>query len=142
MSEELVVRRISNGTVIDHIPAGRALKVLKILGITGEEGLMVSLVMNASSKKLGRKDIVKVEGKETIIRHLVLPGHLKCYTEKVLNWISENFPEALVNVMGQYRPEFKVKEEKGKWGSLGKALSFEEYREAIRMAKQYNLILI
>ncbi len=64
MSEELVVRRISNGTVIDHIPAGRALKVLKILGITGDEGLMVSLVMNATSRKLGKKDIVKVEGKE------------------------------------------------------------------------------
>ncbi len=64
MSEELVVRRISDGTVIDHIPAGRALKVLRILGITGDEGLMVSLVMNVYSKKLGKKDIVKVEGRE------------------------------------------------------------------------------
>jgi len=64
MSEELVVRRISDGTVIDHIPAGRALKVLRILGITGDEGLMVSLVMNVYSKKLSKKDIVKVEGRE------------------------------------------------------------------------------
>jgi len=64
MSEELVVRRISDGTVIDHIPAGRALKVLRILGITGEEDFMVSMVMNVRSKKLGKKDIVKVEGRE------------------------------------------------------------------------------
>ena len=30
---ELRVTPIKNGTVIDHIPAGMALKVLKILGI-------------------------------------------------------------------------------------------------------------
>ncbi len=62
--DKLVVRRISNGTVIDHIPAGRALKVLGILGITGDEGYTVALVMNVHSGKLGKKDIVKVEGRE------------------------------------------------------------------------------
>lgn len=64
MKEELVVRRIANGTVIDHIPAGRALRVLKLLGITGERDGVVALVMNVPSGKLGKKDIVKVEGRE------------------------------------------------------------------------------
>ncbi|ACB06913.1 aspartate carbamoyltransferase regulatory subunit [Candidatus Korarchaeum cryptofilum] len=64
MKEELVVRRISDGTVIDHIPAGRALRVLKLLGITGERDGVVALVMNVPSKKLGKKDIVKIEGRE------------------------------------------------------------------------------
>lgn len=64
MKEELVVRRISDGTVIDHITAGRALRVLKLLGITGERGSVVALVMNVPSGKLGKKDIVKVEGRE------------------------------------------------------------------------------
>ena len=59
---ELIVRRIRDGTVIDHIPAGRALVVLRLLGITGREGYRVALVMNVESRKLGRKDIVKVEG--------------------------------------------------------------------------------
>ncbi len=58
----LIVRRIRDGTVIDHIPAGRALTVLKILGLTGREGLRIALVMNVESRKLGKKDIVKVEG--------------------------------------------------------------------------------
>jgi len=61
MSEELLVSKIENGTVIDHIPAGRALTVLRILGISGKEGLRVALVMNVESKKLGKKDIVKIE---------------------------------------------------------------------------------
>lgn len=63
MSEELLVRKIRDGTVIDHIPAGRALDVLKILGLSGKEGSTIAIVMNVPSKKLGRKDIVKVEGK-------------------------------------------------------------------------------
>ncbi len=77
-NHELLVRKIRDGTVIDHIPAGRALAVLRILGITGREGLRVALVMNVESKKLGRKDIVKVEGRyltprETDIIALVAP---------------------------------------------------------------------
>ncbi len=64
MGERLIVSKIRDGTVIDHIKAGRALEVLKILGISGKEGNIVAVVMNVSSKKLGRKDIVKVEGVE------------------------------------------------------------------------------
>jgi len=62
--KELRVRKIKDGTVIDHIPAGYALAVLRILGITGREGNVISIAINAPSQKLVRKDIVKVEGKE------------------------------------------------------------------------------
>ena len=34
-NERLLVRRIKDGTVIDHIQGGEALNVVKILGITG-----------------------------------------------------------------------------------------------------------
>jgi aspartate carbamoyltransferase regulatory subunit len=64
VSKELLVSKIKNGTVIDHIPAGRAFAVLKILGITGKEGLRVAIVMNVESKRIGRKDIVKIEERE------------------------------------------------------------------------------
>ncbi len=60
----LRVTKIKHGTVIDHIPAGRALDVLKVLGITGREGLRIAIIMNVESAKLGRKDIVKIEGRE------------------------------------------------------------------------------
>ena len=61
---ELRVTPIKNGTVIDHIPAGMALKVLKILGI--EEGVSstVTVAMHVPSKAMGWKDIVKVEDRE------------------------------------------------------------------------------
>jgi len=60
----LRVSKIKNGTVIDHITSGHALDVIKILGITGRTGGVVTVAMNISSKKLGGKDIVKVEGRE------------------------------------------------------------------------------
>lgn len=53
--------KISDGTVIDHIRAGHALEVLQILGITGKEDNVITLAMNISSSKIGRKDIVKLE---------------------------------------------------------------------------------
>ena len=64
--DELRVRSIKNGTVIDHITAGSALNVLKILGVKGGTRSIVSVVMNVPSKKLGSKakDIVKIEDRE------------------------------------------------------------------------------
>jgi len=61
---EMRVSKIESGTVIDHIPGGQALNVLAILGIHGETGEVVSVGMNVPSDRLGRKDVVKVEGRE------------------------------------------------------------------------------
>ena len=58
------VTAIKNGTVIDHVPSGKALSVLKMLGIGGSMSNPVSLVMNVPSKKMGGKDIIKVEDRE------------------------------------------------------------------------------
>ncbi len=64
MEKELKVLPIKNGTVIDHITGGQALNVLKILEINARTDTVVSVVMNVQSKKMGRKDIVKVEDRK------------------------------------------------------------------------------
>lgn len=66
MSEKktMLVQKISDGTVIDHVPAGKSLSVLRLLGNPQNRGETVALVMNVSSSKIGRKDILKVEGVE------------------------------------------------------------------------------
>ena len=58
------VTAIKNGTVIDHIPAGSALSVLRMLGISDDRASPISLVMNVPSSRHGRKDIIKVEDRE------------------------------------------------------------------------------
>lgn len=62
----LLISPIRNGTVIDHITAGEALNVLKILGITGSTGECLSIATNVASGKMERKDIVKIENRELV----------------------------------------------------------------------------
>jgi aspartate carbamoyltransferase regulatory subunit len=86
---KLRVTPIGNGTVIDHIPAGQALNVLKILGIDRTTQATISLLMNVSSRRSGRKDIVKVEDRE-----------LK---EEEVNKISLIAPGATINIIRDRR---------------------------------------
>ncbi|MGA9100351.1 MAG: aspartate carbamoyltransferase regulatory subunit [Methanotrichaceae archaeon] len=86
---ELKVRPIKNGTVIDHIAAGQALNVLKILGISGTADATLSVVMNVGSDKLGKKDIVKVEDRELM--------------EEEVDRIALIAPAATINIIRDYK---------------------------------------
>lgn len=96
-SGTLTVSKIRSGTVIDHIPAGRALEVLRLLGITGREGYRLAVLMNVESHKLGRKDIVKIEG--------------KLLEAKELNLIALVAPTATINVIEDFEVKSKFKVE-------------------------------
>lgn len=86
--KDLKVTPIKNGTVIDHIPSGMALKVLKVLGISGDTGSTVSVLMHVPSKKRGAKDIVKIEDRELNPREL--------------NTIALIAPQATINIIRNY----------------------------------------
>ena len=86
---KLRVTPIGNGTVIDHIPPGQALNVLKILGIDRTTEATISVLMNVSSRRSGKKDIVKVEDRE-----------LK---EEEVNKISLIAPGATINIIRDRR---------------------------------------
>ena len=64
MTEMRRVTAIKNGTVVDHIPSGHALQVIRMLKIDVASSTPVSLVMNVPSDKLGRKDVLKIEDRE------------------------------------------------------------------------------
>ena len=63
MSKEQLVRKIKEGTVLDHVDQGKALQVLQALNINGKNGNIVTVAMNVSSKKLRKKDIIKIENR-------------------------------------------------------------------------------
>ena len=52
---------IKNGIVIDHIDAGRAMKIYDMLGLDKLE-CPVALLKNVPSEKMGKKDIIKIDG--------------------------------------------------------------------------------
>ena len=51
---------IVNGVVIDHISAGRAMRLYDLLGLD-EVDCSVAIIKNAVSHKRGRKDIIKID---------------------------------------------------------------------------------
>ncbi len=51
---------INNGVVIDHITAGNGMKLYDLLGL-GALDCSVALIKNASSRKMGKKDIIKID---------------------------------------------------------------------------------
>ncbi|MBI9104770.1 MAG: aspartate carbamoyltransferase regulatory subunit [Spirochaetales bacterium] len=60
--KQLKVDAIKNGTVIDHIPGGKGVQVMKILNGCRQDP--VSMGMNLPSSKFGKKDILKIENHE------------------------------------------------------------------------------
>jgi len=57
------VDKIEMGTVVDHIKPGKSAKIMRLLGIGEAYPHRVAIVLNVPSKKMGMKDIVKIEGK-------------------------------------------------------------------------------
>ncbi|MEM5836227.1 MAG: aspartate carbamoyltransferase regulatory subunit [Candidatus Aenigmatarchaeota archaeon] len=84
MSEQRIVTNIENGTVIDHIPAGKGMKVFEILKLEKHEDRSVILI-NTLSRKMGRKDVIKVENKEI--------------EEKEINKIALIAPNATISII-------------------------------------------
>ena len=51
---------IQNGIVIDHITAGRGMKLYELLGLENLD-CSVAIIKNVHSEKLGKKDIIKID---------------------------------------------------------------------------------
>ena len=55
----MIIGKIEDGIVLDHIQAGRGMELYNILGLEKLD-CEVALIQNAPSEKLGRKDILKI----------------------------------------------------------------------------------
>ena len=74
---------------------------------------------------------------EMIVRHLVLPQHVECCTRPALTWIAENLEGVKVNVMAQYRPEYRARD----FPEIAHPLPMREQEVAVRIAEQLGLEL-
>ena len=92
MSEkQLLVSKIENGIVIDHIPAGKAFLVLKLLKVDPRARAMIA--QNVDSKSQGKKDLIKVEG--------------SYLTSKEIDLIALVAPSATLNIIEDWRVKEK-----------------------------------
>lgn len=73
---------------------------------------------------------------ELIIRILVLPCHLECCVKPILKWIAGNLgTETRINIMFQYRPEWRAREV----SELCRSLTTKERKKAIEIAQEIGL---
>ena len=79
------IEKIQYGTVIDHISAGKGTKVIEALDLARSDKI-VSMLMNVQSKKLGKKDVIKIEG-----------VHLE--PKEIAPKISQFAPKATINLI-------------------------------------------
>ena len=55
----MIIGQIKDGIVLDHITAGNAIRIYHVLGLD-RLSCTVALIQHADSKKMGKKDIIKI----------------------------------------------------------------------------------
>lgn len=93
MSKTLSVSAIQNGTVIDHINAGQALRIIHLLDLLDKK-YKVTIGLNLPSKGMIFKDIIKIEN------HIL--------SNEEANEIIVFAPEATINIIQNFEVEKKI----------------------------------
>jgi len=88
---------------------------------------------------VSRNHLIAYNSGEVIIRHLVMPNHLECCTIPILKWIAGNMPNCMVNIMGQYRPEHKVRYEKERFSDIARPVNSQEMDLACSVADELGI---
>ena len=111
------VTSIRNGIIIDHVPAGTALKVLQYLRID-PTSTKLALIMNTDSKQYGSKDIIKIEDAGDL--NLDVLGFIARQATidivrggKIVRKEKPNLPEHMVNVITCKNPRCVTTTERG-----------------------------
>lgn len=99
----LEITSIKNGIVIDHIEAGKGVKIFNYLQLDKND-YSVALIINADSKKLGKKDIIKIENCEKLdytVLGLLSPTMTICEVkdEMIVNKVKPELPERVQNII-------------------------------------------
>ncbi len=88
---------------------------------------------------VSRNHLMAYNSGEVIIRHLVMPNHLECCTIPILEWVAENMPNCIVNIMGQYRPEHRARSEQDKFPDIARRVSAQEMQIARAKADELGI---
>ena len=108
--DDIRLTPISNGTVIDHLPPNTALRILEILNLTHHKSA-TTVAINTESARLGRKDLIFIEGKELsegeiskigLIAHGATANTIK--NREVVKKVKIPLPEKAIGIMQCLNP--------------------------------------
>lgn len=94
---------IKDGFVIDHITAGKGIRIYELLGLDKLD-CPVAIIMNAGSKKMGKKDIIKIDGEVPLSLEVIGYADPKVTVNvikdsKLSEKLKISMPETLTNVI-------------------------------------------
>ena len=112
----LQITSIKNGFMLDHIKAGIGVKIFRYLHLD-KLGHQVALIINADSKKMGKKDIIKIENIEEInytVLGLLSPGITinEFRNEVIVSKIKPELPERIQDILICENPSCITSQEK------------------------------
>lgn len=141
----MTIDEITNGIVLDHIQAGKSMRIYEILELDRLD-CSVAIIKNVVSKKAGRKDIIKIDSlidlnldvlgyidpgitvnivKDGAIiekRHLALPdrvtGVIKCKNPRCITSVEQDIPQTFIlkdREKGVYRCAYCEMRAKDNW---------------------------
>jgi aspartate carbamoyltransferase regulatory subunit len=87
------VYAIKDGTAIDHIPSGKGMDVINLLGVANDQDI-VTLGMHFNSKRNKKKDVVKIENREL--------------TPEEVNRLAIVAPNATINIIRNFEVAKKI----------------------------------
>jgi len=73
---------------------------------------------------------------EICIRHLVMPNHVECCSKPILEYVAKEIPKCVVNIMGQYRPQYNA----NKYPEICRRPSSEEMAEVKNYADVLGIL--
>ena len=108
---------IVNGVVIDHISAGKAMKLYELLGLEKLE-CSVAIIKNVHSNRMGKKDIIKIDADVPVDFDLIGYVDPDCTiniikNEKLVEKKTISLPEELHNVIFCKNPRCITSVERG-----------------------------
>jgi len=111
------VTSIQDGIIIDHVPAGTALKVLQYLKIDPSK-TRLALIMNTDCPRYGTKDIIKIENVEGIDLDVLGLVARQATVDivrggRIVEKVQPHLPEHVVNVITCVNPRCVTTTERG-----------------------------
>jgi len=73
---------------------------------------------------------------EIIVRHLVMPNHVECCSKPILKLISHEAPKCVLNIMGQFRPQFHA----AKYPEINRCPTSKEMQEVKDYADKLGIL--
>ena len=137
--ESIEVTRLLDGIVDIYMPDAKFMdeKYAKRFSNAPEYPRVLRTVLTEMHRQVEdlKTDSNGVAERGLLIRHLVMPGDVAS-SEAILKFIAEEISvHSYVNIMDQYRPEFRA----GECAPINRRVTHKEYLEVIQIAKRFHL---